>query len=221
MDGGSGLNIIYIETLDAMGIDLSRIRPTGAPFHGIVPGKQAKPLGQIDLLVTFEDKSNFRTETLTFEVVSFHRTYHTIRGCPCYSKFMAVPNYTYLKLKMSGLHGVVTIGTSFQRAYECDLECCELAAVTIASEELAVIREAVAEDAPDSKLQAGTFEPMEGTKDVPLTPAASMARCCASAPTSPPNRKARSSNSSTRTATFSCGNPQICQAFRGKSPSMP
>ena len=44
MDGGSGLNIIYIEMLDAMGIDQMRIRPTGAPFHGIVPRKQAMPL---------------------------------------------------------------------------------------------------------------------------------------------------------------------------------
>jgi len=39
MDGGSGLNIMYAETLDAMGIDRAHIRPTGAPFHGIVPGK--------------------------------------------------------------------------------------------------------------------------------------------------------------------------------------
>ena len=45
MDGGSGLNIMYIETLDAMGIDRSRIRPTMAPFHSIVPGKQAIPIG--------------------------------------------------------------------------------------------------------------------------------------------------------------------------------
>ena len=45
MDGGSGLNIMYAEMLDAMGIDRSRIRPTGAPFHGIVPRKQAVPLG--------------------------------------------------------------------------------------------------------------------------------------------------------------------------------
>ena len=37
MDGGSGLNIMYAETLDAMGIDRSCIRPTGVPFHGIVP----------------------------------------------------------------------------------------------------------------------------------------------------------------------------------------
>ena len=36
MDGGSGLNIMYDETLDAMGIDRSRVRLTRAPFHGIV-----------------------------------------------------------------------------------------------------------------------------------------------------------------------------------------
>ena len=39
MDGGSGLNIMYAEMLDAMGIDRARIWPTGAPFHGIVPRK--------------------------------------------------------------------------------------------------------------------------------------------------------------------------------------
>ena len=45
MDGGSGLNIMYAETLNAMGIDRARIRLTRAPFHGIVLGKQAMPLG--------------------------------------------------------------------------------------------------------------------------------------------------------------------------------
>jgi hypothetical protein len=44
MDGGSGLNIMYAETLDAMGISRSHIRSTKAPFHGIVLGKQATPL---------------------------------------------------------------------------------------------------------------------------------------------------------------------------------
>ena len=71
MDGGSGLNIMYAKTLDAMGINRSLIRPTGAPFHGIVSGKQAMPLGQIDLPITFGDPSNYRTKTLTFEVVGF------------------------------------------------------------------------------------------------------------------------------------------------------
>ena len=52
-------------------------------------------------------------ETLTFEVVGFHGTYHSILGCPCYAKFMALPNYTYLKLKMPGPCEVITIDTSF------------------------------------------------------------------------------------------------------------
>ncbi|XP_066320603.1 uncharacterized protein [Miscanthus floridulus] len=70
MDGGSDLNITYAETLDAMGIDQSHVRSTKAPFHDIVPGKQAVPLGQIDLPVTFGNLTIYRTETLTFEVVS-------------------------------------------------------------------------------------------------------------------------------------------------------
>jgi hypothetical protein len=36
--------------------------------------------------------------------------------------------------------GVITIDTSFQRVYECEVDCCELAAVAIAFEELAAIR---------------------------------------------------------------------------------
>ena len=56
---------------------------------------------------------DYRMETLGFEVVGFHRTYHAMLGCPCYEKLMVVPNYTYLKLKMPGPYGVITIDTSF------------------------------------------------------------------------------------------------------------
>ena len=54
------------------------------------------------MLVCFSTPSNYRKEVLTFEVVGFKGTYHAILGRPCYTKFMAIPNYTYLKLKMSG-----------------------------------------------------------------------------------------------------------------------
>ena len=47
MDGGSDLNIMYVETLNAMDIYRSRIWLTGAPFHGIMPRKQAVPLGRL------------------------------------------------------------------------------------------------------------------------------------------------------------------------------
>jgi hypothetical protein len=83
MDGGSSLNIIYAETLGLLGIDLSTIRAGAAPFHGIVPGKRVLPLGKLDLPVCFGTPSNFRRETLTFEVVGFRGTYHAVLGRPC------------------------------------------------------------------------------------------------------------------------------------------
>ncbi|XP_066316536.1 uncharacterized protein [Miscanthus floridulus] len=166
MDGGSGLNIMYAKMLDAMAMDRSCIRPIGAPFHDIMPRNQAMPLRQIDLPITFGNPTNYRTETLTFKVVGFHGTYYVIVGHPCYAKFMAVPNYTYLKLKMLGPCGVITIGTSLQRVYECEVECCEHVAAIIASKELATIRKEVIEEAPNPKRLPRSFEPIEGIKEV-------------------------------------------------------
>ena len=88
-------------------------------------------------------------------------------------KFMVVPNYTYLKLKMSGPCGVITIGTSFQRAYECEVECCEHATAIITSKELATIIKEVTEEAPDPKRSARSFEPVEGAKEVLIDPSGS------------------------------------------------
>ena len=45
MDGGSGLNILYVDTLDAMRIPRSELRLMGSPFHGVILGAQAYPLG--------------------------------------------------------------------------------------------------------------------------------------------------------------------------------
>jgi hypothetical protein len=164
MDGGSRLNIIYAETLGLLQIDLSSIRTGAAPFHGIIPGKRVQPLGQLDLPVCFGTPSNFRRETLTFEVVGFRGTYHAVLGRPCYAKFMAVPNYTYLKLKMSGPNGVITVGPTYRHAYECDVECVEYAEALIAD------LESLSKEAPDVKRHAGNFEPTETVKSVPLDP---------------------------------------------------
>ena len=87
--------------------------------------------------------------------------------------FMAVPNYTYLKLKMSGPHGVITVGTLFQRAYECEVECCSHAIAIVASGELAALKEEVAKEAPDMKKLTRSFESVEGSKGVLIDPSSS------------------------------------------------
>jgi hypothetical protein len=170
MDGGSSLNIIYAETLGLLGIDLSMIRAGVAPFHGIVPGKRVLPLGQLDLPVCFGTPSNFRKETLTFEVVGFRGTYHAVLGTPCYAKFMAVPNYTYLKLKMPGPNGTITIGSTYRHAYECNMECVEYAEAIAESEALIADLDCLPKEVPDAKRRTGNFEPAEAVKFVALDP---------------------------------------------------
>ena len=154
-------------------------------------------------------------------MVGFPGTFHAILGRPCYAKFMAVPNYTYLKLKMPGPHGVITVRTSFQWAYECEVEFCGHATAIVASGELATLKEEVAEEAPDTKKSTGSFESAEGSKEVLVDPSSSEEKQYALVPRSPPNRKARSSTSSTTTKTSLRGNLRICQASRGRSPSIP
>jgi hypothetical protein len=170
MDGGSSLNIIYAETLGLLGIDLSTIRAGAAPFHGIIPGKRVLPLGQLDFTVCFGTPSNFRRETLTFKVVGFRGTYHAVMGRLCYAKFMAVPNYTYLKLKMSGPNRIITVGSTYCHAYECDVECVEYAEAIAESEALIVDLECLSKEAPDAKCHTGNFEPAEVVKIVALDP---------------------------------------------------
>jgi hypothetical protein len=170
MDGGSSLNIIYTDTLGLLQIDLSSIRAGAAPFHGIILGKHVQPLGQLDLPVCFGTPSNFRKETLTFEVVGFRGTYHAVLGRPCYAKFMDVPNYTYLKLKIPGPNRVITVGPTYRHAYECDVECVEYAEALAESEALIADMGNLSKKVPDAKRHAGNFEPAEAVKSVPLNP---------------------------------------------------
>jgi hypothetical protein len=195
------------------------IRAGAAPFHGIVPGKRVQPLGQLDLPVCFGNPSNFRKETLTFEVVGFRGTYHAVLGRPCYAKFMAVPNYTYLKLKMPGPNETITVGSTYRHAYECDVECVEYVEATAESEALIADLDCLSKEAPDAKRHAGNFEPAEAVKSVSLDPATTPARKSGSAPSSTPNRKQCSSTFSAQTPKFLRGVPRTCPTYRGMSPS--
>jgi hypothetical protein len=173
MDGGSSLNILYVHTLCLLRIGLDQLQPSTTPFHGIAPGKRVQPLGQIDLPVWFGTPGNYRKETLTFEVLGFRGAYHAVLGRPCYAKFMAVPNYTYLKMKIPGPNGVITVGSSIEHAFDCDVECVQHAEALALDEALvANMEKMVNEDLSSTAKHTGSFEAAEQTKEVPLDPAA-------------------------------------------------
>jgi hypothetical protein len=103
-------------------------------------------------------------------VVGFRGTYHAVLGRPCYAKFMAVPNYTYLKLKMPGPNGTITVESTYRHAYECDVECVEYAEAITESEALIADLDCLSKEAPDVKRHAGNFELAEAVKSIPLDP---------------------------------------------------
>jgi hypothetical protein len=82
---------------------------------------------------------------------------------------MAVPNYTYLKMKMPGPNGVITVGSSIEHAFDCDVECVEHAEALALDEALVTTLEKMVNDDLDSTAKyAGTFEAAEQTKEAPL-----------------------------------------------------
>jgi hypothetical protein len=127
MDAGSGINLIYAKTLRAMHISLEFLKPTDCSFNGIVPGSANYPLGRIALNVCFGNRQNYRREKLNFDVMDWPSQYHAILGRPAFSRFMAVPHYTYLVLKMPGPKGIITVKGSFELSDLCDKEFYKMA----------------------------------------------------------------------------------------------
>jgi hypothetical protein len=130
IDGGSGLNVLFTKTLKKKKLDITHmLTKSTSPFYGIVPGNASIPLGSVVLPVTFgETMENYRTEYIKFKVVDFETSYHAILGRPAIAKFMAVPHYTYLVLKMLSPAGVLSLQGDLKISFDCDTEAVELAA---------------------------------------------------------------------------------------------
>jgi hypothetical protein len=129
IDGGSELNVLFTKTLKKMKLEITHmLTKSTSPFYGIIPGNAAIPLGSVVLLVTFgETRENYRTEYIKFEVADFETSYHAILGRPATAKFMAVPHYMYLVLKMPSPAGVLSLQGDLKIFRDCDTEAVELA----------------------------------------------------------------------------------------------
>jgi hypothetical protein len=75
-------------------------------------GSRCTLLGVIHLDVIFGTPANFRKEKIEFEVIDWPSQYHAILGRLAFARFMAVPHYAYLKLRMPANTGRMTISGS-------------------------------------------------------------------------------------------------------------
>jgi hypothetical protein len=144
-----------------MGLDISKmLTPSRAPFYGIFPGNAATPLGSVVLAVTFGTKDNYRTEYIKFVVVDFYSSYHDILGRPALAKFMAVPHYIHLLLKMTGNTGVLTLRGDMKKSYDNDQEAIEYATISRVLEPSAEVL-AIAQKLTDSEIEISIQRPSQ------------------------------------------------------------
>ena len=73
-------------------------------------------MGSITLEVVFGSPDNFRSEELIFDIVPFRSGYHALLGRTAFARFNAVPHHAYLKLKMPGPRGVITINGNMEHS---------------------------------------------------------------------------------------------------------
>ena len=91
-------------------------------------GAEACCTGSIILEVVFGSPDNFLSEELIFDIVPFRSGYHALLGRTAFARFNAVPHYAYLKLKMPGPRGVITVNGNTERSLRTEEHTAALAA---------------------------------------------------------------------------------------------
>ena len=61
-------------------------------------------------------------------MVDLESPYHALLGGPALAKFMAVPHYAYLKMKMPSTKGILTVVGDYKRSIACAADSSRLAA---------------------------------------------------------------------------------------------
>jgi hypothetical protein len=91
------------------------------------------------------------------------------------SKFMEIPYYAYLVLKMPGLCGVISIREDAKRTYDCDRESCETVDRLMTSAELQDLKQALTKSPldlvmPEAKTSKTSIQPEDSlSRTIPLS----------------------------------------------------
>jgi hypothetical protein len=166
MDGGSGINMLNASILDDTGILQSQLRPSTAPFYEVIPGMEAPPSGRSICLSHLGTCETFAQKPSLLKWWGSRGRTMRSSGGRRYAKFMVVPNYTYLKPKIPGRKGIITVGTTYQRTFECDAECFQFIEALIRSERLHAEPPSKDQDIPESSKRAAcSFELAKDIKD--------------------------------------------------------
>ena len=105
-------------------------------------------------------------------MVDLSSAYHALQGRPALAKFMAVPHYDHLKMKMPGPKGLITVTGDYRKSLECARDGAKLAESLVIAEErrqldriVALADEASAASIPaEDPADEAAFKPSKETR---------------------------------------------------------
>ena len=103
----------------------------------------------------------------TFQVAPFNSGYHALLGRDAFTRFQAIPHYGYMKLKMTGPNGIITLASDPDIALCAENKTAALAlealSETLAAEELTTLRSTVDRDDMilDKRSKSTSFKPTD------------------------------------------------------------
>ena len=113
----------------------------------------------------FATPENYRSEEITFQVAPFNSGYHALLGRDAFVRFQAVPHYGYMKLKMPGPNGVITLASDPDIALRAENKTTSLAlealSEALTAKELTALRSMVDRDdvVLDKRPKSTSFKP--------------------------------------------------------------
>ena len=150
-----------------MEIDRSRIEQSSTTFRGIIPSREARCAGKITLDVVFGTPENYRSKEITFQEAPFNSRYHALLGREAFTIFQAIPHYGYMKLKMPGPNGIITLTSDPDIALRAVNKTAALAlealSEALAAEELTTLGSTVDRDDVilDKRSMSTSFKPAD------------------------------------------------------------
>ena len=117
--------------------------------------------------MVFGTPDNYRSEEVTFQVAPFGSGYHALLGREAFTIFQAIPHYGYMKLKMPGPGGIITLVSDPDIALRAENKAATLAlealSEALAVEELTTLRSTVNRDdvVLDKRSKSSSFKPAD------------------------------------------------------------
>ena len=111
-------------------------------------------------------------------MVDLESPYHALLGRPALAKFMAVPHYAYLKMKMPSTKGILTVVRDYKKSVACAANSSRLSESLVTATEKRLLDRVVAvagkkpemSPIPQESEVEGSFKLAKETKKIPLDP---------------------------------------------------